>query len=186
MIELTFPDNVKTCVRQAYAAADVIFEYGIGGSTLLAAELGKTLVSVETDRAFMARAQVELQDTPATVKLIHANIGATKQWGVPLDDSQWQRYPDYAFAPWQQGLEPDVILIDGRFRVACMLAALVNVTRPTTVLWDDYGDRAHYHWIERYCTPVRNVERMAIFEIEHMTCLKNDLLDIAKKLYDPR
>jgi protein O-GlcNAc transferase len=39
------------------------------------------------------------------------------------------------------GVSPDVVLIDGCFRVACFLACWANIQRPTTVIFDDYTER---------------------------------------------
>jgi hypothetical protein len=49
--ELTFSPEVAELVRETYAQAQVILEYGSGGSTVLASEMaGKTVFSVESDK----------------------------------------------------------------------------------------------------------------------------------------
>ncbi|WP_240997067.1 hypothetical protein, partial [Pseudomonas viridiflava] len=42
--------------------------------------------------------------------------------------------------------QPDVILIDGRFRIACFVTAYLRATKPMIVLFDDYLDRPHTMW----------------------------------------
>ena len=55
---LTLPPAEAEALRAAYAIADVILEYGSGGSTALAAEMpGKTVFSVESDAAWLAGMQ---------------------------------------------------------------------------------------------------------------------------------
>ena len=66
--ELTMPEAEATILREHYARAQVILEYGTGGSTALASELpGKTVFAVESDKdwALMMRAWLE-QNPPAS------------------------------------------------------------------------------------------------------------------------
>ena len=168
---LSFPPDVARLVRDRYAAATVILEYGSGGSTLLAAGLpGKLIFSVESDRAWALALQtrIDLANLPSPVTIQHTDIGPTGRWGRPLDDSHWHQYHHYPLRIWSEPWfrQPDLILIDGRFRAACLVAACLHVTRPTTVLFDDYTDRPAYHVVERLVKPVRTVERMAEFYIE--------------------
>jgi len=51
--ELTFIPEVGALVRKHYEGADVILEYGSGGSTVMASEMpGKTIYSVESSRVW--------------------------------------------------------------------------------------------------------------------------------------
>jgi hypothetical protein len=63
------------------------------------------------------------------VEFLYADIGATEKWGKPNDRSGVERWPEYVVAPWLRYLDendqPDLIYIDGRFRVACGLFARV-------------------------------------------------------------
>ena len=47
---LTLPEAEAALITAAYDKAEVILEYGSGGSTVLAADLGKKVVAVESDR----------------------------------------------------------------------------------------------------------------------------------------
>src|SRR5690606_18161609 len=62
--------------------------------------------------------------------------------------------------------DPDVILIDGRFRAATFIAAYLRIKKPTIVLFDDYKDRQSYHAVERVEKPYALHGRMAEFHIE--------------------
>lgn len=180
---LTFPDDVADCVRAEYARASVVLEYGSGGSTALAAETpGLTCFSVENDLAW-ARAMaawLAAHHPGADVRLHRAWIGPTKKWGrprwprLPLLHPLFRRYPASVWAR-RDFSPPDLILVDGRFRVACFLTALMRVTRPTRLLWDDYAGRPDYHLVERYCAPVAIVGRMAVFEIAPRRFDRSDL-----------
>ncbi|RDC71703.1 hypothetical protein DLJ49_13765 [Rhodovulum sp. 12E13] len=190
---LTFPDEVAERVRAEYARASVVLEYGSGGSTALAAETpGLTCFSVENDLAW-ARAMaawLAAHHPAADVRLHRAWIGPTKTWGRP----RWPRLPllyplfrRYPAAVWARRdfRAPDLILVDGRFRVACFLTALMHVRRPTRLLWDDYTRRPDYHVVERYCAPVSVVGRMAVFDITPTGFSPAELERLRAAMLDP-
>ena len=170
--QLTFPDDVAQYVSEAYARHDSILEYGSGGSTVLASEMdGKHVVSVESDARWTLDMQAYLEASKATVsrpRLIPVNIGPTGPWGRPIDRSHERLFPWYALAPWmsrsQQDPDFSLVLVDGRFRTACFLASMAFARGPIEVIFDDYADREHYHFIEEYAKPVRFVGRAAVFE----------------------
>lgn len=171
--KLTFPEAEAAFLSAAYDAAGTILEYGCGGSTVMASEIsGTTVWSVESDKTFMKGVQAYFDEVPpkAEVHLHHANIGPTGKWGAPKDDARWRRWHHYPLGVWDlEGFrQPDVVLIDGRFRAACFLAVAFRTQAPVEVFWDDYTDRDKYHEVERLAKPVEIVGRMARFEIEPM------------------
>lgn len=82
-----FPRAEADMLRAAYAAANVILEYGSGGSTVYAASLpGKRVFSIETDHDWALRMQRRIdEDDRSLVSVIHADIGPTGKWGRPTD-----------------------------------------------------------------------------------------------------
>ena len=168
---LTLPEAEAGALRSAYEAAGVVLEYGSGGSTVLAAEMpGKRVFSVESDRAWADGMQGWFAANPpaSPVDLHWVDIGPTKDWGAPVGDKGWRRYHHYPLSVWERAdfRHPDVVLIDGRFRVACLLTVLYRITRPVVALFDDYKDRKFYHRVEMFAEPVAFVGRMARFELE--------------------
>jgi hypothetical protein len=166
---LTLPEAEAEALATAYRKAGVILEYGSGGSTVLGAEMGKTIFSVESDAKWCARMRVWFDSQPVKGKVVlhHANIGPTKKWGMPVGSSGFRGFPGYALSIWDQpGFEhPDVVLVDGRFRPACLLAAAFRITRPVTLLFDDYAERPAYHGIEEMFRPAALHGRMAEFHL---------------------
>lgn len=188
--ELTFPKEVAQYVEQAYRSKDVIFEYGSGGSTILAAEIpGKTIVTVESDPVWLCRLNTYIQHTrlPSLPVTLHQDIGPTKKWGYPLDETKWRNFPKYSLGIWQYSsinkIDPDIVLIDGRFRVACFLASIIHLKSTTTILFDDYLDREYYHVIEKICKPSAFVDRMAIFNVEPANVDSRSILDLLDYFY---
>lgn len=175
--ELTFPEEVREVVCAQYDAAEVILEYGSGGSTAYgAAQPGKTLYSVEGDKAWHKAMQSHFAAHPpkADLHLIHADIGETKEWSWPKGNGKWFRYPDYCFGVWQRDdlKTPDLVLIDGRFRAGCFLATMVSITRPTRVLVDDFvGREDKYGVITEFATPTVFHGRMAQFDLSPISTL---------------
>lgn len=184
------PPAEAEALRSAYAAAEVVLEYGAGGSTLMGAEgAGKVLFSVESDPAWVARLQDRFAANPpaARVHLHHVDIGPTQGWGQPADDSHWRNWASYPFSVWDRSdfRHPDVVLIDGRFRVACFMAVLASIDRPVTLLFDDYVNRPAYHFVERLVPPVGTIGRMALFEIEPRPLPRQALRWITESIAQP-
>jgi hypothetical protein len=167
---LTLPEAEAEALARVYRGAGVILEYGSGGSTALAADMGKTVFSVESDAEWCAKMQAWFDGNPQNgrVTLHHADIGPTKKWGMPTGAASFRRFPDYALSVWDApGFQhPDVVLIDGRFRPACLLATAFFITRPVTVLFDDYALRPAYHGIETMFRPTAMHGRMAEFAVD--------------------
>lgn len=166
---LTMPPEEAEWLRMAYAQADVILEYGAGGSTVMAGDMrGKQVWSVESDKRFLDTLKSWFKAHPpvSEVNLRHGNIGPTGKWGAPSGDAAWRRFHHYPLDIWSEiAHTPDVVLIDGRFRAGCFLATLFSAQAPVTVYWDDYVEREKYHVVERYATPSEIVGRMARFDI---------------------
>lgn len=168
--ELTLPDEEARLLRKHYSEARVILEYGSGGSTRVGAAMpGKYVLSVESDRDWAIDLQREIDeaDFPSPAIVWHVDIGPTGAWGRPKNKSAWRHFHRYPLAIWDQPFfrHPDVILIDGRFRPACLAAACLRITRPVTVLFDDYVGRPKYHVVERLANPIEIVGRMAVFQL---------------------
>jgi len=150
-------------------------EFGTGGSTVLAAMHGVRFVSVESDRHFLSAVKKKIASIgrldPEKQTYIAANIGATEAWGAPVlqrpTPKRVARWRDYPRAPWatmEKLPGPYLVLVDGRFRVACaLLAAKFLNGREGKILIDDYGDREHYRAVERHLELRARCGRMALF-----------------------
>lgn len=169
--ELGFPPEEAAHVTEAYGRAEVILEYGSGGSTVLAAGMsGKLIFSVESDWRWGMRLQRHLDQanlaSPAIVFTV--DIGETGRWGRPVDEGNWKNFHRYPSAIWTEPYfrHPDVVLIDGRFRAACFAMTCLTISRPVTVLFDDYVPRPAYSVVERFSKPDRLIGRMAEFRLD--------------------
>ena len=169
---LTMPPEEAAWITQAYGdpKAKVILEYGAGGSTVLAASHpGKTIFSVESDVDWIASMEAYFDREPgqSAVTLHHAKVGPTQDWGMPAGEDHWRKFRAYPLSVWDRPdfEHPDVVLIDGRFRKACLLTVLFRATRPVTVYFDDYLNRDNYHEVEEFTPWAETRGRMARFDI---------------------
>lgn len=184
-VKLGFPPEESSFVAHIYNQANTIVEYGAGSSTLYAVKSGcRKVLSIESDREWAERVQkqADTMSSGTSVDVRYVNIGPTGDWGRPHGASYWPNFYKYPMAPWAQGpFDPDVVLIDGRFRAACFLATVESIKRPVTLLFDDYENRPQYHLVERIASPVERVGRMAVFRLTPQDAGKfslNEMLDV--------
>lgn len=163
--------------KSAIVGVRTYLEYGAGGSTVLASQFVQRLYSVESDARFLRAVErkVHAKGSKSDNHFLRANIGLTEFWGKPafknLSAARLQRWSRYPQLPWttlkRDGVTPDLILIDGRFRVACMLECMIHLNgQSTTICFDDYFDRQSYSVVERFADMVDRAGRMAIFHIK--------------------
>jgi hypothetical protein len=182
---LTLPSAEGDLVRREYTRANCILEYGSGGSTVVASDLpGKTVFSVESDRAWHQKMVAWFQENPSlsSITMHYSDIGPTKEWGFPTSDVSWKNYIEYPFGVWSKypQLNPDIVLVDGRFRVGCFIACVMNTKQDCTILYDDYSIREPYWVVEKIVKPVEVVGRMARFEITPGTEIPMSFSEIVK------
>jgi len=151
------------------AGARTVIEYGTGGSTLLALGAGVSrLVSVETDLGWIGK----LREMPAIAEaerqgrliFVHVDIGPVGKWGKPIDGSGAARYATYASAPWSHCHVPDVVFVDGRFRVACALETVLQSVGNTKIAFHDFWKRPQYHVVLPFVECIDRVDSLAVFK----------------------
>ena len=167
-------------LTETYRDARVILEYGSGGSTRVASQMpGKLIITVESDLQWALDLEKEIQASNPVSRVIFypVDIGEVGPWGRPLSEKEWRKFHRYPLAIWDEPFfrHPDVVLIDGRMRVACLATVMMRIERPVTVLFDDYGVRNLYHAIERLVKPKQLIGTLAHFELEPDMVRKEDI-----------
>lgn len=188
--ELTLPKAEADWLRAAYARAEVILEFGSGGSTVMGAAMpGKTIWSVENDGDWAAMMMRWFAANPGVspVHIHHVDLGPTKKWGMPETFQFWRRFARYPLEIWDRPgfTQPDVVLVDGRFRVGCLLAAMIRTTKPVPVYFDDYAGRERYHEVEAFLRPTEIRGRMARFDVTPRQIAPGELLRIIELIQRP-
>lgn len=174
--ELPFGEPAAERFLADLAACRRYLEFGSGASTLRAVEAPCAVVTVESDRAFLHAVEgrcrlIGAASDAGAATFIHADIGPTGPWGVParkaftgLSGDRWRAYPTAPWVALGREYRADLVLVDGRFRVACALSVIL-MQRDTDwqLLFDDYVDRQEYWPIERFADLVEMRGRMAVF-----------------------
>jgi hypothetical protein len=175
------PETVEF-LTAALAKARFYVEYGSGGSTILADRMGVRTISVEGDPYYARAVRKGLKGS--TVTILSPRIGLTGPWGYPVfrkkKPRRLKRWDRYVQAPLREE-PPDLILVDGRFRVACALEAARFVRERgarATLIMDDYVRRKRYHRVEQYLGAPRLIGRAAVFEIAEQNVPKLPIDDI--------
>jgi hypothetical protein len=165
------PARTATRLRSLLAGAETYLEYGVGGSTRLAARSGPaTLIGVDSDRRFLAAVGRAIEQAGKAINWhpVHVDLGPTAYLGFPRTLRARPKWGDYAMAPWRLGLSPDLVLVDGRFRLACALATAAHARPGTVVFFDDYATRPWYWKAARYLDLVERVGRAAILRVREL------------------
>ncbi|MDR0827335.1 MAG: hypothetical protein LBN33_05595 [Desulfovibrio sp.] len=139
-----------------------VLEFGSGGSSSYFFEAGvKRLVSVESDKAWLGA----LAQTPIINFFykknrwlpIHANIGPTREFGLPRSSIPRLSWLQYHQGCWSlmPDMNFDLILIDGRFRVACLCQSLLRCANNNAVfIMHDFWPRQDYHCVLKLCSVI--------------------------------
>jgi protein O-GlcNAc transferase len=136
------------------------FEFGCGGSTAIAdsTENLERVTSVESDYDWAKR----ISDLFPSVTMLWIDVGLTGEFGRPIDEAlkpTWPRYSDI----WNKGEHVyDLVLIDGRFRVACCLAVILNQKHVKWIIFDDYKSRPQYHVIAPFVDIIDSADSMIV------------------------
>ena len=187
------PEEVDL-LREASRKRRHVIEFGCGGSTILFLENAvEALDSVESDKAWAAKVCGEPSAATALrsgrFRMHNVDIGRTKAWGYPVDKAAKARWPRYSCAIWRKLESPavDFVFIDGRFRVACALVALLHITPPALIAVHDFWTRLKvYAEILEFLDVVQRVKSLGIFaprgDIDKIRVIKL----LREYLIDPR
>lgn len=142
-------DEDRAVLIAVYGAADSLFEWGLGESSLIADHLGvPRYAGIDSDPNYVAMTREKMKHSQ--YRFYTADIGPIKVWGYPLR-ALVKNPLDYEIAPLAAEQEAfDVYMVDGRFRFPCLLAAFLHASdrgaphNKTTVLVHDCS-RREYH-----------------------------------------
>jgi len=159
------------------------FEYGSGSSTLAANDFNKKFISIELDKKYYFEVKKRIKNDQ--VKFF--NIGPVGEFSYPILKLKKKivSYINSIDIYFNNKDYPDLILVDGRFRIACCLNILRHVQKKSLkvlILLDDYEKRESYKILNKFFK-VRRIGRMAI-----LSALKKKVSDkiYNEYLYDPR
>ena len=140
--------------------ASSYFEYGCGGSTFLVNSYPniKKIVSIDSCAEWIEKTKTQISNS-VKVNFYYVDInGNCTGWGAPIDKSKmsdWIKYPNSIL---KQKEDFDLILIDGRFRVACCAAAAIKMSTDSVLLLHDC-----HRYKDIPLTKINQAESLAVY-----------------------
>jgi hypothetical protein len=169
-----------------------IVEFGCGGSTLLALQCSRAKIySVESDRDWidhlLKHPEVSRAVENNRLSFHHSDLGQVAKWGFPSTLFTAQQAASYYSTIWDivNDATIDLVLVDGRFRVACIAEALRR-HRNITIVVHDFWDRPYYHYILPALFCIDRIDTLGVFAAR--TGLTSEILDrlLLESQLDPR
>jgi len=148
-----FTTNDLSMFYRYLKTACVYMEIGSGGSSMAACREPsvETVVWVESDPVWYEIVKTGCEEYSTKMIPIFSGLNVDRQdnWGHPgpgCTDEQRRAYSDALIvAISTHALRPDVVLVDGRFRVACCLKLFSRVDEDCVILFDDFFPRRDFY-----------------------------------------
>ena len=181
-------DNEQKVFNKHIKNSKYYLEFGSGGSTLRALQKSKAKIySVESSLAWINHLSNYLIIRKAKLKgrlfFHHVDIGETKRWGYPVSQDSKILFPNYSNSVFNslEANKIDTVLVDGRFRLACVLSVILNMysNDNTKIIIHDFWHREKYHRVLKYLIEIDKVDTLGVFKIK-----RNVDLTLVEKDYD--
>lgn len=176
--------NDKNLFYKYLDITNVYFEYGSGGSTYQASirKNIKNIYSVESDSTWQKKLTQIIKNP--NINYIYNEMDTQQNtWGHPGKNATNIQQINYSNQITNLSKEEqdsiDLVLIDGRFRVACCLKCYDIIKDNCQVVFDDFLNRPHYHIVLEYFDIIEKTHdnRMVILR-------KKKNVNIPKKLIE--
>lgn len=143
----------------------VYFEYGSGGSTYQSYIRNniKKIYSLESDFDWHNKLKTLLMDNNDKIDFIYNEMNSNPNtWGYPgsnCSENQMINYSNQILLLDPNEIQKiDLILIDGRFRVACCLKCFNVINNECLIAFDDFLPREKYHIVLDYYDIIEQTE----------------------------
>tara|TARA_Y100000591_G_C21756673_1_gene657759 strand:- start:319 stop:867 length:549 start_codon:yes stop_codon:yes gene_type:complete len=176
-------NDEKKLFRKYIKQSKYYLEFGSGGSTLEANKYINNISSIETDNKWIEK----IKKINNKINFIYINIDCIwweyVSWNnnqkLPSDKQKeyWIKYSNLKI-----NFKPDLILIDGRFRVASLLNLYNQIDNNTIILFHDYTTRKQYHIVELFYDKIECINTLQVFKKK--LNIDNNLLEEKRKEYE--
>jgi hypothetical protein len=167
------------------------FEFGSGGSTYQSIIRNniERVYSVESDIRWFNKLNSKIKSDKLRYILVDLKC-RPNNWGNPGEDCSLESKLKYSNSLCDLSQEErekiDLILIDGRFRVACCLKSFSATKDDCLIIFDDFLDRKHYHVVLDYYEIIGFTRDRRMVVLKKKNC-EPPSMDIIKKyemIYD--
>lgn len=177
-IPKTYPfimhDDEKELFKKYIRNSVNYLEFGLGGSTIFSLiNSNANVTSIDTNKdwiSFMTSYKFIKNNLNHRLSIHYIDIGPTKAWGYPVDENNNENFYKYSSEIFKI-TDPsiyDLILVDGRFRVACALQSIIKChkNKNLKILIHDYSFRDEYKIVEKYLTIDEFTNSLYVFSIK--------------------
>ena len=174
-------NNEIVLLEKYYKASKNYFEFGSGGSTCCAIKNNiENIESVETDNLWVKQLRNDplvchkFDQNKLKIHMFPLNFEWTKavSWNInhneylkKCDKSNWHNYSKLIR---NCDLDLDLVLVDGRFRVASTLETIKKVNDNCFILIHDYrqpnNNMRGYEFVEKYLDIIENIDTLYVFK----------------------
>lgn len=162
-------DNERALFKKYLKDAARYFEFGSGGSTVWAVNRGLSVRGVESDDKWVSALKSNLG---GRCQIEAVDVGPTGDWGFPTSTAHKEKFPSYSRAIHNHDIAFDFVLVDGRFRVACTIAAIEHIIKhhedisKARIFIHDFWNRPQYHIVLQYLDSVESTESAGVFRVK--------------------
>jgi hypothetical protein len=152
------------------AGASHYLEFGAGNSTLRALRFAgiRRVDSVDSspeyvERKLLSNPSVDRALTDGRLRVHLADIGEVRGWGFPKNSAKRHLWPNYSRGIFEKSSRHDLVLVDGRFRVACTLRSILHTPADTRIMIHDFW-RRRYHVVLPFLKQTDRRHSLVVFE----------------------
>ena len=167
----TMTSSELSLINKYMGEAKSYLEFGSGNSTIIACktESIENIHSVESSSEFINEHLSQVNDIKKRIKsgsLVFQiiNIGEVRRWGYPKNNNKIELWPNYSLGAFlKNDINYDLVLVDGLFRVACTLSALLNTPNDCIIMIHDFWNRPRYHVLLEFLEPIETADTLGVF-----------------------
>lgn len=186
-------DGERAIFDQAIKTSRHYLEFGLGGSTLRALQKSKAKIyTVESSPEWidsMRKYVVVRFSQNRRLFIFPVHIGPLRGWGYPASKDFKQFFEKYSSSVFESidGVPIDLVLVDGRFRVACALKTILayHENRGIKIMIHDFWNRPHYHIVLQYLEPIERADTLGMFSIKKNLELQSVARDYEAYKFNP-
>lgn len=162
-------ETERALFKKALTGAKSYFEFGSGGSTVWAVREGMVVKGVESDANWVNALKQELGEN---CQIEAVDIGPTREWGYPVSTANSLKFANYSHAIKDHDTPFDLILVDGRFRVACTATAIQHILdhhrspEDARIFIHDFWNRPTYHIVLEFLDTLERADTAGLFKLK--------------------